>query len=291
MTDRLAAMRVFQRVAQLGNLSRAARDLGLSQPSVSRIVADLERDLGAVLFVRNTRALRLTDQGSGYLARTEAILSAVEEADRSVRGTGELRGALRVGVSTSLSVREIIPRLPEFLDHHPALRIELSIGDQLHDLITDGVDLALRAAPLSDSSVVARKIAETPRVLVASPGYLARAGDPLSPAELASHSFVLGPGAGQGPLRFVKDAQRASIRPEGRVQVGANEGAIAAAVAGLGITVSSLWGCRAEIERGVLVRLLEDWTLPPVELHAVFHSGRRAAPAVRALVAHLAGRF
>ena len=162
MTDRLLALRAFVRTARSGSLSRAARDLGLSQPSISRILAQLEAEVGARLLVRTTRAVTLTEAGADYLARVEPLLTALEEADHVVRGTGELRGVLRVAVSSSFGVREVIPRLPKFLERHPALRIDLGISDQRQDLVVDGVDVALRLGSLPDSSVVARKLAEAP---------------------------------------------------------------------------------------------------------------------------------
>src|ERR1700749_3806885 len=116
MSDRLHALRLFVRVARTGSFSRAGRELGLSQPSASRIVAALEREVGAALLTRTTRALTLTEAGADYLARVEPILAALEEADHAARGTGELRGTLRIGISSSFATREVIPRLGAFLD-------------------------------------------------------------------------------------------------------------------------------------------------------------------------------
>jgi DNA-binding transcriptional LysR family regulator len=129
MADRLAALKLFSRVARTGTFSRAGRERGLSQPSVSRIIASLEYEVGAALFVRTTRALRLTEAGADYLQRIEPILLELEEADHAVRGTGELRGSLRIGLSPSFAIREVIPRLPEFMAQHPALKIDLSMHD------------------------------------------------------------------------------------------------------------------------------------------------------------------
>src|SRR2546429_866687 len=125
MSDLLAPLRLFVRVARAGSFSRAGRELGLSQPSASRIIAALEREVGAALFTRSTRALALTEAGAEYLARVEPALAALEEADHAARGTGELRGVVRVAASSSFSVREVIPRLPAFLDKHPKLRVVL----------------------------------------------------------------------------------------------------------------------------------------------------------------------
>src|ERR1700677_1530354 len=178
MADRLLALRTFVRAAHSGSFSRAARELGLSQPSVSRILAGLEKEVGAVLLVRTTRAVTLTDVGADYLARTEPLLAALEEAEHAARGTGELRGALRIALSSSFGVREVIPRLPAFLERHPALRIDLDINDARQDLVVDGVDVALRLGLLPNSALVSRKLAEAPRLLAASPSYLERRGRP-----------------------------------------------------------------------------------------------------------------
>ena len=214
---------------------------------------------------------------------------ALDEADHAARGTGELRGVLRIALSSSFGVREVIPRLPNFLDRHPALRVDMSINDARQDLVVDGVDVALRLGSLPDSAVVARKLAEAPRLVVASPAYLERRGRPRNPADLAAHAVIIGPGvAGSNALTFIKEGRRASARVEGRLTTAANEGATAGAMAGLGITITSLWACRAEIERGELVRVMEDWEMAKVELHALFPAGRAASPAARAFIDYLA---
>jgi DNA-binding transcriptional LysR family regulator len=289
MTDRLMALRAFARTARSGSFSRAGRELGLSQPSISRILAQLEIEVGARLLVRTTRAVTLTDVGADYLARIEPLLTALDEADHAARGTGELRGVLRIALSSSFGVREVIPRLPRFLERHPALRIDMGINDQRQDLVVDGVDVALRLGPLPDSSAVGRKLAEAPRVVLASPAYLERRGWPRNPGDLASHSVIIGPGAaGPNAWTFTKEGRRVSARVEGRLTTAANEGATAGAVAGLGITITSLWACRAEIERGELMRIMEDWEMAAVELHALFPPGRAASPAARAFIDYLA---
>jgi DNA-binding transcriptional LysR family regulator len=289
MTDRLLALRAFVRAARSGSFSRAGRELGLSQPSVSRILAQLENEVGAALLTRTTRRVTVTEAGADYLARIEPLLSSLEEADHAARGTGELRGALRIALSSSFGVREVIPRLPGFLERHPGLHVDLGISDARQDLLVDGVDVALRLGSLPDSSATARKIGEAPRLVVASPAYLDRRGRPRDPSDLAAHAVVVGPGgAGPNVWAFVKDGRRASVRVEGRLTTAANEGATAAAVAGLGITMTSLWGCRAELARGDLARVLDDWEMEPIEVHAIFPLGRAASPAARAFVDYLA---
>lgn len=292
MNDSLDALRLFVRVARTASFSRAGRELGLSQPSVSRIIAALERKVGVPLLTRTTRALTLTEAGADYLARIEPILAALEEADHAARGTGELRGILRVGLSSSFAVREVIPRLPPFLERHPALRIELATADGRQDLVSEGVDVALRFGPLDDSTATARRIARSERLLVASAAYLARAGTPAVPADLASHALIGGPiSTAAEPWTFEKDGRSISLRVTARIAANINEAAVAAAVAGLGIVSTGHWGCRSELAAGTLLRVLPDWRMGESEVHAVFAAGRGAKPAARAFADHLAASF
>ena len=292
MTDRLLALRTFVRTARAGSLSAAARVLRLSQPSVSRILAQLEQEVGAALLTRTTRGITPTEAGAEYLARIEPLLAALEEADHAVRGTGELRGVLRVALSVSFGARVVVPRLAEFLERHSALRIELAMSDARQDMVSDGFDVALRIGSLPSPSVVIRKVAEAPRMLVASPDYVERCGRPQAPGDLVSHALILGPG-GSGPRSwaFSRNGGLTSVRVEGRLTITANEGATAAAVAGLGITNTSIWACKQELERGDLVRLLEDWPMEPAQLHALYPLGRAASPAARAFVDFIAAQL
>ena len=290
MSDRLSALRLFVRVARTGNFSRAARELGLSQPSASRIVAALEKEVGALLFTRSTRALALTEAGAEYLGRVEPALAELEEADHAARGTGELRGIIRVAASSSFTVHVVIPRLDDFLRHHPKLRLVLLINDQRQALISEGVDVAFRFGPLADSTATARRLGSIQRVLVASPAYLRRAGRPKIPADLNSHAIVVGP-MGSDRWTFEKDGRQVSLRLEGRVVVSANEGAVAAAVAGLGIASTGIIASRKELANRALVRVLPDWQMGSVDVHAVFPSGRAAKAAARALADHMVGAF
>lgn len=282
MSDRLYALRLFVRVARTGSFSSAGRELRLSQPSVSRIIATLEKEVGAALLTRTTRAVTLTEVGADYLARIEPLLAGLEEADHAARGTGELRGVLRVGVAASFAVREVIPRLPPFMEQHPALRIEFSMADQRQDLVVEGLDVALRFGGLTDSTAVAKRIGQSPRLLVASPEYLQRAGTPKRPTDLPAHSVIIGADAGLAGWSFRCNGKATAVHVEGRLVVDVNEAATAAAVAGLGIASTGAWGCRRELESGALVQVLPEWTMDPVEVNAVFAAGRAAKPAARA---------
>src|ERR1700726_3871223 len=193
MSDRLVALRLFARVPRKGSFSAAGRELNIPQSTASRTIATLEREIGVALFVRTTRAAPLTDAALEFLARIESVLPELDEAEHAARGTGELRGTLGIGLATAFAVREVTSRLSDFMNRHPALRIDLMIGDEREDLVAEGVDVALRFGPLSDSTATVRRILVWPRILVASQAYLDKVGAPLTPADLAQHAIILGP--------------------------------------------------------------------------------------------------
>jgi DNA-binding transcriptional LysR family regulator len=287
MSDRFFALRLFARIARKGSFSAAGRELNIPQSTASRTIATLEREIGVALFVRTTRAVTLTDAGLDFLARIESALADLDEAEHAARGTGELRGILRIGLGTNFAVREVIPRLSDFMSRHPALRIDLMMGDQRADLVAEGVDVALRFGPLPDSTATVRRILVWPRVLAASRAYLDKAGAPLTPADLARHAIILGPASLGGHWSFRKGDTASAFQVEGKLTIRASLGAVAAAVEGLGIVMTPLGACRGELESGELVRLLPEWDAGTVELNAIYASGRAAKASARAFVDYL----
>ncbi len=292
MSDRISTLRLFCRVAKTGSFTAAGKEVDLSQPSVSRIISNLEKDLGVALFIRSTHAVKLTEAGADYLARIEPILAALEEANHLVRGDGTLKGRLRVGVAISFAEREIIPRLPAFLAKHPDLKLDLVLTDSFQDLIDQAIDVAVRFGPLRDSTMVARRLGLTPRLLAASPTYLAQAGTPKTPADLAGHQVIIGPSSmGSTGWTFKKNGKTLSVRVEGQLMVTVNETATIAALADMGIISTSFWGCRAELERGELVQILADWEIGAVEVNALIAGGKTAKPSARAFAEYLQASF
>jgi DNA-binding transcriptional LysR family regulator len=288
----IAALKLYTRVARLGSFSAAARECGLSQPQASRIIADLEAELGVRLLTRTTRAVAPTEAGAEFLARVEPILLALDEAENSVREGGEFRGLLRLSMPTSFGIRDVIPRLPVFMARHPALHIQLQLGDTPQDLVRDAVDVAIRLGRLTDSTATTRRIATIPRVVVASPDYIACYGAPAEPADLMSHRIVGGTAsAGPAAWMFEQAGREVKVEPQAQFSTNQNAGAIAAAVAGLGITSTSGWACRRELAEGRLVRLLPDWTLAGIPVYACFPMGRATRAAGHALIEHLASEF
>ena len=289
MSDRLQELAVFVRAAESGSFSRAGRELSLSQPSVSRIIGELEARLGVTLLLRTTRRITLTDAGALFLDRARGILSEIEDAEDAARGRDSLRGTIRLAIPIMYGTRAIIPRLPRFLSSHPELRVEMSVVDARQDLVAEGADLAIRLGDLDDSVFGARKLATLQRMLAASPAYLATRGTPRTPADLAAHDCILGPGNfGRGSWSFTRRGSEISVDVRGRIHTDSGPGVFASVMAGLGIAMVSTVMAGPEIESGALVPILRSYKLAPVDVHAVFPGGPRPSNKVRALVDFLA---
>src|SRR5579859_3710901 len=289
MSDRLQELQVFVRAAESGSFSRAARELSLSQPSVSRIIGELEARLGVKLLLRTTRRITLTDAGALFLDRAREILAEIEDAEDAARGLDSLRGTIRLAIPVVYGTREIIPRLPRFLTMHPLLRVELQVVDARQDLVAEGADVAIRLGDLDDSAFGARKLVVLPTMLVASPAYLAARGTPKTPADLASHDCIFGPGNfGRDSWSFNRNGTEMSVDVRGRISTNSGPGLFASVMAGLGIAMVSTVMAGSELKAGTLVQLLRGYKLPSVDVHAVFPGGPRPSAKVRALVDYLA---
>jgi DNA-binding transcriptional LysR family regulator len=285
MSDRLQELQVFVRAAESGSFSRAARELGLSQPSVSRIIGELEARLGVTLLLRTTRRITVTDAGALFLDRAREILAEIEDAEDAARGVDSLRGIIRLALPVIYGTREIIPRLPKFLATHPLLQVEMAVADARQDLVAEGADVAIRLGKLSDSVFGARKLETLEVMLVASPLYLKARGTPKKPADLASHDCIFGPGNfGRDSWSFTRNGTETSVDVRGRIHTNSGPGVFASAMAGLGIAMAATVMLAAEVKAGALVPLLRDYKLEPVDVHAVFPGGPRPSTKVRALV-------
>jgi DNA-binding transcriptional LysR family regulator len=285
MSDRLQELAVFVRAAESGSFSRAGRELGLSQPSVSRIIGELEARLGVTLLLRTTRRITVTDAGALFLDRAREILAEIEDAEDAARGVDSLRGIIRLALPIIYGTHEIIPRLPKFLGLHPLLRVEMAVVDERQDLVAEGADIAIRVGELGDSVFGARKLATLEQMVVASPVYLKARGTPKTPADLASHDCIFGPGNfGRDSWSFTRNGTETSVDVRGRIHTNSGPGVFASVMAGLGIAMASTVMFAAEVKAGQLVPLLRAYKLEPVEVHAVFPGGPRPSTKVRALV-------
>ncbi|MFJ5296667.1 LysR family transcriptional regulator [Pseudomonas sp. NPDC088368] len=285
----IVALRMYTRVARLGSFSAAARESGLAQSQVSRMIAELEANLGARLLSRTTRAVAPTEAGLEFLMRIEPILAAVDDAENSVRETGELRGLLRIGMPATMGMRVVIPRLSTFTERHPSLHLELLLEDQWQDMVKDAVDVGIRVGQLPDLSGTAKQIGLMRRALVASPSYLERHGYPQCPDDIENHRIVGGPAGSQvTSWHLERDGVKSSVHPNAQISINNTAGALTAAVGGLGIVSTTSWACAAELKSGTLVQVLPEWKMAELPVHAYFPMGRTTRMSARVFVEFLA---
>ena len=292
--DQLDAMTVFRRVVELNGFSAAARDLRLSTAVVSKQIAQLEERLHARLLNRTTRRLSLTEAGRVYLDYCIRILDEVAEAERAVsQQAGTPRGLLRVNAPMSFGIARLAPLLPDFLHRYPEITVDLGLDDRIVDVLQEGWDLAVRIADLPDSSLIARRLANSRRVVVASPDYLARVGVPRRPAELAGHRCLIYSyqSAREDVWRFAGADGPESVRVAGCLRTNNGDVLSAAAMAGTGIALLPLFIVDEALRQGRLVPLLEGWDAGGSGIFAVYPAGRHLSPKVRAFADFLAERF
>lgn len=279
--DRYQAMLTFVRVVDTGSFSAAARQLNVGQPAVSKTIAQLEGRLQVSLLIRSTHGLTPTEAGQRFYERARVAIQEADEAESAARGAGAgLSGCLRVSAATTFARLHIVPLLPRFLEQHPELEIDVILDDRVIDLVAEGVDVSLRMGALPDSAAVARKLATSGRSVLATPVYLERAGEPHSPADLAGHEGVIYSQL-SNVWSFTRDCAEASVSVRGRVRVSAAEGLRAAVLAHMGLTIASDWMFAPELAAGTVRRVLEGWTLPSLDLWAVFPAGRMASAKAR----------
>lgn len=288
--DRLDLLRVFIAVAEAASFAEAGRRLSLSPSRVTRAVAALENSLGVTLLRRTTRSVRLTEEGSLYLDRCRAILADLDDADAQVRGRLTTpRGQLMVTAPVMFGRLHILPVVETLLKTYPDLEIRLLLLDRVVRMVDEGIDIAIRIAPLPDSSLRAVRLGAVQRLLVASPAYLAAAGTPQTPQHLMAHRLIASEGA-SGPARdwrFGADnggggGQTLHILP--RLSVNSLDAAITAAVHGLGIVRVLSYQVAADLAAGRLVPVLPGTSPPPVPVSLMFQGGGRVSPAVRAFI-------
>jgi DNA-binding transcriptional LysR family regulator len=285
--DRLAAMETFVRVMETGSFSEAARQLRIGQPAVSKTVALLEDRLGVKLLLRSTRGLAPTEAGENFYHRAKRSIEEADEADLAARGAGAgLSGRLRVSAAPAFASLHVVPHLPKFMAAHPDLDLEVILDDRRIDLIEEGIDISLRMGALTDSSLTARRIAQAPRLVVGTPAYFQRAGEPRIPGELVAHECIVhARGPGRDAWMFRKESSEISVTVKGRVRVSAAEGVRSAVLAGIGLAVASEWMFSPELASGQVRAVLTDWSIRPIDLWAVFPAGRIASAKARAFAA------
>lgn len=288
--DRLQTMAVFIAVAEEAGFAAAARRMNMSPPSVTRAIGELEARLGARLLHRTTRAVRLTDAGERYVTDCRRILSEVEEADQHAAGVHAApSGAVSLTGSALFGRIVLTPILLEILDRYPDITISTLFVDRVVNLVDEGIDIAVRIADLPDSSLAAIRVGSVRRVLCASPDYLAAAGYPQSPRDLAAHQTIDFTNImGRGEWAFAQDGTSFSFKTRSRLQANSADVAIAAAVAGRGITRVLSYMVAPQLERGELEIVLPGFTPPVVPVHVVHKEQGQTSGRVRAVVDLLA---
>lgn len=277
----LSDMQFFVRVVQTGSLSAAGRDAGYSPAAASKRLARIEAQLGVCLIHRTSRRHGLTEEGSAYYARCQTILADVQEAEALVTGgSDEPRGLLRITAPVQFGRHWVSPCVQRFTTQYPQTSIQLSLSDTLVDLVDSGFDLAVRIGVLEDSRMVSQRLTTNRRVIVAAPAYLAAQGTPQTPEDLAQHQCLLHlrmslPHLGWG---FHDQHGLRNVRVSGRLSSDNGELLKDWALAGLGLIQISIWDAAADLQRGALVKVLDDYTLPGADIHLVY-PGRLFLPA------------
>lgn len=287
--DRLFAMETYVYVVEAGSFSAAARRLKIGQPAVSKIIAQLEDRLTVRLLLRSTRGLTPTEAGAAFFERAKRAIEEANEADLAARGAGTgLSGTLRICAAVTFSRLHILPHLGGFLEMHPDLNVDVVLDDRNVNLVEEGIDVALRMGAMNDSGLTARKIAECQRMVMGTPAYFERYGEPTSPAELMGHEAVIYAQNGGGTSwLFKQGSTEQSITVSGRIRVTAAEGVRTTVLANLGLTLSSEWMFAPELASGEVRQVLSDWHLPGMDLWAVFPTGRMASAKARAFVTYV----
>ncbi|MDO9712157.1 LysR family transcriptional regulator [Paracraurococcus lichenis] len=285
--DRLQQLQVFRRVVETGNITRAARDLAMSQPSVSRIIGELEQRLGVPLLLRSPRGLSATEAGSAFHQEAVRILDALEEAESNARGLqGAPTGLVRIACVASFYNAVVLPWLAPFLQSHPGLSVEARLGPRSVDLIEEGMDLGIRFGPIRQQSLIARRLGRVDFALFAAPTYLARAGMPEEPEGLAQHEFCVLRGVRPSDVLVLEgpDGAATSVAMHGRFATDDIGAVQVAAEAGLGLALLAPWSVMGQVATGRLVPVLPGWRAEPREVHAVWPGGRALPRRVRAVL-------
>lgn len=274
-------MQAFVAVADEGGFARASRRLSLSPPAVTRAIGALERRLGAPLFHRTTRRVRLTDAGTRFLSDCRRILGELEAAESAATGEhAELRGQIGITAAALFGRMHVAPIVFDFLAQHPRVTARTLFVDRIADLIDEGLDVAVRIAQLPDSALHATPVGAVRRVVCASPGFLAARGEPRTPAELARFNAIAFSIAGDAPEAWTFAAGE-SVRPRSQLLVNSNDVAIAGALAGHGLARVLSYQIAPQLRAGALRLVLEEFEPPPVPVSLVSLGGRHAAPRVR----------
>ncbi len=292
--DRWTEIQLFVQVAETGSLSRAAEALELSNAAASRHLSALEERLGARLVERNTRRLYLTDTGREFFSRAKAIVADLKDAESAVNATAlKPTGVLRISASLSFAMHHVAPLLREYTQRYPEVQVSVEAANRYLDIIDNNIDVAIRTRESEpDSNITIRRVAETRRLMAASPRYLAQHGVPQSLDDLARHKLLIYTYANNpNELRFTKDGQARVITVKGLLE--SNDGQVlrAAALDGMGILVQPTYILYDDIVAGRLVPVLDDWDLPRLNINLAYPSRKHLSAKVRTFIDFMVEHF
>ncbi|WP_158044961.1 LysR family transcriptional regulator [Skermanella pratensis] len=292
--DRITALAAFVRTVELGSQAAASEDLGISRAMIGRHIHQLEDRLGVRLLNRTTRKQSLTEAGLAFFEKCSGILDQLSEAERVASELqAEPRGTLRVNGPMSFGSTHLASALAAYCERHPQVRIDLVLNDRQVDLVEEGYDVAIRIARMTDSSLIARRLAPIRLALCAAPEYLRRHGTPLTPADLAGHNCLLYTYS-PTPLDWTligPDGGETTIRVTGSLSANNGDALVAAAVAGQGIVRQPTFIVGDALRNGSLVTVLPNHGLPQPSAYAVYPHARNLSPKVRSFVDFLAAHF
>lgn len=291
--DRFEEIQTFVRVVKAGSLSGAAERLNIAKSAVSRRLADLEARLGVQLLTRTTRRLNLTESGRQYYERCLTILADMEEAELAITsGDIALSGTLRIAAPVSFGISHLSPVLDEFLLQHPELKLELDLNDRTLNFMEEEVDLAIRIGRLEDSSLVARKLADTQMIVCASPDYLTKYGEPTHPQELEQHTGLGYSYSKSHYWHFIgEDNKDIPVRINERMRANNGDVLLKAAIDGLGIIMTPDFIGNNAIQNGQLIPILTDYGLTAGDIYAIYPRQRYLPQRLRVLIDYLVERF
>ena len=291
--DRIDALRLFASVAELGSFTKASDRHAMTPGAASKQISALEDRMQARLLERTTRSVRLTDAGQALLERVRPWLMEYEAIEEGlVAETAAAAGVLRVSAAVDFGAHCLVDPVSEFMNRWPQVEVRLDLADRMVDIVDEGYDLAVRIGHLTDSSLIAKRLADAPLGLYASPSYLNQRGTPQHPADLAHHACIIDRNKPAPNLwRFTDGGDDVEVKIDGRLSLNGARASLSAACSGVGVSHSPCWAAHEWVEDGKLVHILKDWKSDDRDLWAVFPSNRFLAHRVRLFVDHLSEWF
>ncbi|WP_136069132.1 LysR family transcriptional regulator [Modicisalibacter radicis] len=293
--DRFDAMTLFVRIVERGSFTKAANALDIPRATATLAIQQLESRLGVRLLERTTRQVRPTSEGAAYHERCVQLLAELEDAEAILQPVASNpSGVLRIELHGTHATRIVLPRIDDFHARYPRLELIVTSGDRLVDLVGEGVDCAVRGGTPGDSTLVARKLAELPQVICASPAYLARMGTPETPEALRDHHavrFVSGNRAPDAELELLVDGRTRAFAAGGWMTVNDAENYVVSALSGCGLIQVPRFHLEKALADGDLVEVLERWEKPTLPIHLVYPHRRQLSPRVRVFAEWLADLY